>query len=761
MNRKSILFFTLYVVFTTLFGTSVVAMGIKPYGLMTDLMEHTDKTWQNGYMTNIMIWQIDKVKGPLQYAQIMSSKPSFSWIVGGEKQNTYQTAYHVVVSDNYNDVEIKKGMMWNSGWVKNNQSTAVVYQGKPLQPNKVYFWRVKIKTNADGESDWSDIKAFRTAPSLSDCAPSYYPLVKSNEYPVSFTSPSPNVFLADFGKDAFGQLTLTLFSDRDKDTVQVHLGERLSNGRVNRKPGGTIRYSRYLLPLLKGVHTYHIKIAKDARNTSGSAILMPSYIGEVMPFRYCEIDGHVISLKKGNIVREAVHYPFDDNASSFSCSNDTLNKVYDLCKYSIKATSFTGVYIDGDRERTPYAADAYINQLGHYNADREYSMARRSYYYILNHPTWPTEWILQTVLIAWNDYLYTGDNSMLLATYEQLKPYLLKQLQEKNGLISTTTGLQTHDFLESIKSKGKIRDIVDWPSSGQGLNEKNGGEADGFVFTDYNAVVNAYYYEGLKVMAEIAKAVGKSYEAGSYLQQANELKSHFNHSFWNENKGCYQDGISTTHASLHSNIFPLAFGMVSDENRQSVIKYIETHEMACSVYGAQFLLDALYNAGDADYALRMLTKTDDRSWYNMLRAGSTITMEAWDNKYKPNQDWNHAWGSAPANTIPMKLMGVEPLIPGYSLVRIKPQIGSLKWANAVIPTIRGAIHIKVENKRKLYMMQLNIPANMNAELYLPLISSKCKVTDNGKPLNNITVEGESPMYFGRIVSGSHSIVVSF
>ncbi len=334
-------------------------------------------------------------------------------------------------------------------------------------------------------------------------------------------------------------------------------------------------------------------------------------------------------------------------------------------------------------------------------------------------------------------------------------------MQEKNGLISTTTGLQTHDFLESIKSKSKIRDIVDWPSSGRGLNETDGGETDGFVFTDYNTVVNAYYYEGLKVMAEIAKAVGKSYEAGSYLQQANEFKLHFNHLFWNESKGCYQDGVSTTHASLHSNIFPLAFGMVPNENRQSVIKYIETHGMACSVYGAQFLLDALYNAGDADYALRMLTKTDGRSWYNMLRAGSTITMEAWDNKYKSNQDWNHAWGSAPANVIPMKLMGVEPLTPGYSLVRIKPQIGSLKWANAVIPTIKGAIRIKVENKKERYMMQLNIPANMSAELYLSLTSSKCKVTDNGKQLNNIFVEGESSMYFGRIVSGSHSIVVSF
>lgn len=34
--------------------------------------------------------------------------------------------------------------------------------------------------------------------------------------------------------------------------------------------------------------------------------------------------------------------------------------------------------------------------------------------------------------------------------------------------------------------------------------------------------------------------------------------------------------------------------------------------MACSVYGSQFLMDALYNVGGADYALQMLTKTDDQ-----------------------------------------------------------------------------------------------------------------------------------------------------
>ena len=74
------------------------------------------------------------------------------------------------------------------------------------------------------------------------------------------------------------------------------------------------------------------------------------------------------------------------------------------------------------------------------------------------------------------------------------------------------------------------------------------------------------------------------------------------------------------------------------------------------MYGSQFLLDAVYKAHDAEHGLQLLTSTGSRGWYNMIRAGSTITMEAWDDKYKPNQDWNHAWGAVPANIIPRYLV---------------------------------------------------------------------------------------------------------
>ena len=42
-----------------------------------------------------------------------------------------------------------------------------------------------------------------------------------------------------------------------------------------------------------------------------------------------------------------------------------------------------------------------------------------------------------------------------------------------------------------------------------------------------------------------------------------------------------------------------------------------------------------------------------------------ISWEAWDLKYKLNQDWNHAWGAAPANLLPRYVLGAEPLEPGW------------------------------------------------------------------------------------------------
>src|SRR5690606_16459474 len=106
---------------------------------------------------------------------------------------------------------------------------------------------------------------------------------------------------------------------------------------------------------------------------------------------------------------------------------------------------------------------------------------------------------------------------------------------------------------------------------------------------------------------------------------------------------------------------------------------------------------------------------------NMIREGSTITMEAWGNKFKPNQDWNHAWGAVPANIISRKLMGIEPQDPGWSTFRIKPQLGGLKFASIKVPSIKGDIIVHCESNKNSFLMKVKIPVNTSAQVILPVV----------------------------------------
>ena len=727
-----------------------------PTGLVTDLLEHTDRVFLDGYPANFSLDERHAAIERYQFAAIRSEKPMFGWIMNDGKPNTLQTAYRILVASDLKLLSQNQGDIWDSGRTESDNSTAVYYSGKPLQTNTVYYWKVQTWSNHGEESPFSVPKSFITAETL-DNQTARYPLQVIDEYPVNIRNveeSEENITFIDFGKAAFGRLRLTLSSQK-ADTVIVHLGEHAKENRIDRQPGATIRYAAYKLPLMAGTHSYSVKIRPDQRNISATAnesgvkaILMPQYTGEVTPFRYCEIEGYGGVIRNSDVVRQSVYYPFNEQASHFFSSDTVLNQVWDFCKYSIKATSFMGIYVDGDRERIPYEADALINQLCHYAVDREFTIARHSYEYLVEYSTWPTEWHMQSILMAWYDYLYTGNPVSLQRFYNDLKPKTLSALTETNGLISTRTGKQTPEFLKSIQFKGRaIRDIVDWPPP----------ERDGFVFTDYNAVVNAYHYEALKLMSRIAEALGNKTDSERYLKQASRVKEQFNKLFLDKKKGYYNDGIDTDHSSLHANIIPLTFDMVPAKNRKSVTDFVRSRRMACGVYGSQLLMDAVYNAHDADYGLHLLSSTAERSWYNMIRVGSTISLEAWDNKYKPNQDWNHAAGAVPAHAIPRKLMGVEPLEPGFRKIRIKPQPSTLAHAELTVPTIRGNVIVKFNNTPgEKFEMEIDIPANTTAELWLPLLDKKQRLTMNGVEQKGV-VDGDFVIL--QVGSGKRCFVV--
>ncbi|GAB2526787.1 alpha-L-rhamnosidase-related protein [Spirosoma aerophilum] len=750
-----------YVFFFGLLAASLTAVAqTAPTTLRTDLLLHTDKVWSNGFLTNYTLDGADSARFAGQLALIRSRRPSFSWVVPTDGKTTRQTAYRLILSSSRKNSFSSQGDIWDSGKVMSSQSVGVPLPAtQKLDTNRIYAWRVKIWNNQNTESEFSQPKLFRTARQLSDYETPFYPLVKTEEVPRSQRTLAGGQVVYDFGKDAFGQVFITVANPTDAGTLRVHLGEAVTaDGHINRQPSGTLRYRQIPVLLQKGTHRYAIQFKPDKRNTGPKAILMPDYIGEVLPFRYVELELAPTSRVE-QVVRQVVTYPFDDAATTFTSSDSTLNQVWEICKHTIKATTFTGYYVDGDRERIPYEADALLNQLSHYATDAEYNMAKRSLNYLVFHATWPTEWSLQNVLIAWYDYLYSGDSRTVEALYPELKAKLLLPLARADGLISTRTGLQTPEFKKSIHydtfdGRPTIQDIVDWPQQGVlGLGKKEAGETDGFVFTDYNAVVNAFHYQGLAFMAQLAHRLGKTDDATLYTNRANLVKKAFQATFIDPKTGLVHDGEGTDHASLHANMMALAFGLVPEKVQARVLAHMRSRGMACSVYGSQFLLDALYNANEGAYALALMTSTDERSWYNMIRTGSTMTTEAWDTRYKPNQDWNHAWGAAPANIIVRKLMGVEALTPAFETIQIKPQPDTLRQASLQLATLRGPVTVSFENTAARFILRATLPANTSSVVYLPRKKAKSQVLENGKPVK-ATPEGNF-WKINAVAAGTH------
>ena len=552
-----------------------------------------------------------------------------------------------------------------------------------------------------------------------------------DEKPVAVSQVAPGTYLVDFGRVAFSNVRL-LQPKGSSARIGVHFGEaQTAEGRVDRSPPGTVRYHRTSVMLDGSGEFVVAPPPADVRNTwqpdkmdfaewsktpgtprqpPPPSILTPEEWGVVLPFRWVEIEGWPGELRAEDIVRQSGYSStWDDDAAAFISDDDLLNRIWELCRYSIKATTFAGVYVDGDRERIPYEADAYLNQLSHYATDFDVEMARDTFDHLMIHGTWPTEWASHMVFMAYTDWWQTGDNAWLETRYDALRDKLLLERVAEDGLVHST---------EALIKQG---DIVDWPK----------GERDGFVFTERNAVVNAFYLRALEMMVDMGRALGRDEAAAEYEGLHQRGKNAFAKTFFDAAGGLCRDGVGTEHSSLHANLFASLFGLVPASHEATVNAWLQTRDMDCSVYVAQYYMEALFGAGAGERALELILAPNDRSWRHMVESGTTITWEAWDLKYKGNQDWNHAWGAAPANLLPRFVLGVRPTEPGWATAIIAPQPSGLGQAKGRVPTPRGAIEVNWTTGEK-FRLHVEVPVAIAATVMLPAQPGETGVRCDGK-----------------------------
>jgi hypothetical protein len=198
-------------------------------------------------------------------------------------------------------------------------------------------------------------------------------------------------------------------------------------------------------------------------------------------------------------------------------------------------------------------------------------------------------------------------------------------------------------------------------------------------------------------------------------------------------QGAFRDGLTVDgepvdHYAQHATVFALCGAIYSDAAMRDVLgrHLVGQETIRTSIYGAFFLLDALYHAGFGAYATALLADDDltpgihsfASSLYN---GGVTIAPEAWNVNEKGNMTFSHPWGSAPASMIVRGMFGIRPTRPGFHKFEVRPQIGDLPYASIRVPTVKGAITVSIGQNREAYEAEVTVPANTKATVYLPAV----------------------------------------
>jgi alpha-L-rhamnosidase len=234
-------------------------------------------------------------------------------------------------------------------------------------------------------------------------------------------------------------------------------------------------------------------------------------------------------------------------------------------------------------------------------------------------------------------------------------------------------------------------------------------------------------------MAQIAQVAGDQAGARGDAAAAARIRSAMQARLYDPRTGAFRDGAGVAHEAEQSSVYAVAFGVASPAQAKTAAAWIARRGMACSVYCAAYLLEALYDGGQPQAALSLLTAGAGDGWRHMIGLGAGSTMEVWDPSLKGNLTYSHAWAASPAFIIPGYLFGVRALTPGWGTVLIRPQPASLTRGSVLVPTPRGEVSVAFTAGGGRLAARIDVPATATAEVALPGVHAGQRVWVDGVP----------------------------
>lgn len=343
------------------------------------------------------------------------------------------------------------------------------------------------------------------------------------------------------------------------------------------------------------------------------------------------------------------HYPTSGENGSFFSSDKELNKLYELSVSSLEMCRNTVHYESPYNQSTlSFARDYYIESLMGYLSFADTRLIRfdimriADFLVVSNGEMASTESGLLWVLMLYDYYMHTGDIWTLEYSLDAVKA-----LNERMGALLDESGII--------------------------LSEKE------------SPVLNAFYYKALRVSEDIYKILGESEMAALCRVKSLEIKTIFNKTFFDDERGLYfetKDGKEKSF-SKKANVLSVLYGICDSKISKDILlrSLYEEEGEEVPLYFMHFVLDALYKEGV----------------FEEFGLGETKRWESLLNEDK-KADSIGASRLSLAYHLPQKISGLEILEPGMKRVRFSPNLFSLERADIKIPTPYGTIDIEIGNE---------------------------------------------------------------
>ena len=450
-------------------------------------------------------------------------------------------------------------------------------------------------------------------------------------------------------------------------------------------------------------------------------------------FRYIQIENCPVEITRGNITIYRVANDMEV-ISEFECSNESINKLHEIMQRTLY-NNFQGKPTDTPVwEKNGWLGDfscgltsiMFNFQMAEYlenfvgvmnDCFEAYGnvpvMVPAAEWGIDNSPVWITVYVFSCEALL----DYCNEKEYVKSIYPNLKKFALNDIE----------ALGNQDWVWGH------RGLADWLSPM--------GEADGEIDPNSSEGCEicgtAFIYKMLLSIIRIAGILGETEDISIYKNACENIYKAFNEKFYNSEKQIYETtfwdrkGLRTKYRQT-SNLLPLAFGMVPEENKKAVLDNLVNDIIAKDYHfdtgciGVKFVLPVLYDNDYSDVAYKVLTQKSYPSWCFWLENGADTAWESWETTTR-SQD--HYFLGSYDEIFFTHFAGIKNVREGYKSFTIAPQFDcGLQYVNVSVKTPFGKMVCNWKiNENYTITVRVIIPEGVNVKVVL---SGKEKTEEN-------------------------------